>query len=646
MEGTLELLRSIDKPLAILSICGPYRSGKSYFMSRLLGSPGAFQLGHSMRACTRGIWMATTILECEEFATIFLDTEGIDAVGASETMAMSLLTLTTLLSSYLIYNSKKVPQKVDLDKMRCFSQLSTSLLAQRGDSMTTEAMKTFFPQFLWLLRDVHLAITDKEGNKITPTEFLHTRILVSECGEPTELGSSLCSLFPSLECCTLPVPSIKKEVIRNIVEQEDKLKPAFNTAVSELIQQILQQVAPKKAIDGVSLVNGSTFAALACGYVEAINTPGALPNLEQGWQAVIRLQIKEYTDKLVKEYEREMEESLKGILPLEERNLMRIHEQKLKRKKHELQQEVCRINPLNSSEDDMEPLMSQLEQEIIKWSKPDDGAEREVVSGVLFQFTTQNYSKSKQHCEELFRNLVEQFKLKDKVTEAVQSSKPLEIQMEIQAITCHYNEVAVGPAASEVLEKGLIELNQLEKTVKMIPGFPQDVKIVGSGPDRMKLSWNPPAHNPEAAELYLVSMRVEGGVWEEVKRTKHTKTLVTGLKSKKKYDFKVIATNSVMISLANVEESETEWSKAARAAVGLYFGVVLAPHIAAGAAICVFFGKEWSTATQLGAGIATVPLSLLLSPVSVPLVSVFYVHDEMKKCNVGDLTPTSEDEEQ
>ena len=151
VEATLELLRSIDKPLAVLSICGPYRSGKSYFMSRLLGSPGAFQLGHSMRACTRGIWMATTILECEEFATIFLDTEGIDAVGASETMAMSLLTLTTLLSSYLIYNSKKVPQKVDLDKMRCFSQLSTSLLAQRGDSMTTEAMKKFFPRFLWLL---------------------------------------------------------------------------------------------------------------------------------------------------------------------------------------------------------------------------------------------------------------------------------------------------------------------------------------------------------------------------------------------------------------------------------------------------------------------------------------------------------------
>ena len=119
-----------------------------------------------------------------------------------------------------------------------------------------------------------------------------------------------------------------------------------------MIQQILQQVAPKMSIDGISLVNGSTFRALVCGYVEAINTPGALLNLEQGWQAVVRLQIKEYTDKLVKEYKREMEESLKGILPLKERNLMRIHEQKLKRKEHKLQKEVCHISPVNSNKDD------------------------------------------------------------------------------------------------------------------------------------------------------------------------------------------------------------------------------------------------------------------------------------------------------
>ena len=113
---------------------------------------------------------------------------------------MSLLTLTTLLSSYLIYNSKKVPQKVDLDKMRCFTQLSTSILAQRGDSLSTGTMNKFFPHFLWLLRDVALDVTNKRGELISPTEFLHTRVLASKSGQLTDLGRSLCSLFPSLEC--------------------------------------------------------------------------------------------------------------------------------------------------------------------------------------------------------------------------------------------------------------------------------------------------------------------------------------------------------------------------------------------------------------------------------------------------------------
>ena len=204
VDDALQLLCSIDKPLAVLSICGPYRSGKSYFISRVLGNPGAFKLGHSMQACTRGIWMATTVLECQDFAIILLDTEGIDAVGASETVAMSLLTLTTLLSSFLIYNSKKVPQKVDLDKMRCFSQLSTSVLAQCGELMSIKVKKAVFPHFLWLLRDVSLIMTDREGKELGPTEFLHNRVLASELGELTELGKSLVSLFPSLECATLP----------------------------------------------------------------------------------------------------------------------------------------------------------------------------------------------------------------------------------------------------------------------------------------------------------------------------------------------------------------------------------------------------------------------------------------------------------
>ena len=269
--------------------------------------------------------MATTVLECQDFATVLLDTEGIDAVGASETMAMSLLALTTLLSSFLIYNSKNVPQKLDLSKMRCFSQLSASLLAQRRDSMSINVKKAFFPHFLWLLRDVSLTMTDTEGKQLDPTEFLHTRLLASASGELTDLGKSLVGIFPSLECATLPLSSIRSNLLRDIFNNQDKLNPKFNSKVDTLIQQILLKITPIKAVDGTVRVTGKALAALAECYVEAVNRPGALPDLDQGWQAVITLELKEYSYRLVREYEAEMEKALEEKLQVEEQCLLSIH---------------------------------------------------------------------------------------------------------------------------------------------------------------------------------------------------------------------------------------------------------------------------------------------------------------------------------
>ena len=116
-EEALTLLRTIKKPVAVLAICGPYRTGKSYFLSCLLGIPNAFQVGHTTETCTRGVWMGTTVLECEEFVLLLLDTEGTDTVREN-TGINNLLVITTLLSSCLIYNSVGVPRNTDLQKMR------------------------------------------------------------------------------------------------------------------------------------------------------------------------------------------------------------------------------------------------------------------------------------------------------------------------------------------------------------------------------------------------------------------------------------------------------------------------------------------------------------------------------------------------
>ena len=145
--------------------------------------------------------------------------------------------------------------------------------------------------------------------------------------------------------------------------------------------------------------------------MEAVNRPGALPDLDQGWQAVVRLVLKECSYKLVREYEREIKEALEGNLPMEERNLLRIHQQTLTRKKSVLREEICRVNPIHSSDEEVQPLLDQLEQDIERQSGHSNGGEEKVTGGALYQFTEQNASASKKHCEKLLADLLAKSKV-------------------------------------------------------------------------------------------------------------------------------------------------------------------------------------------------------------------------------------------
>ena len=284
--------------------------------------------------------------------------------------------------------------------------------------------------------------------------------------------------------------------------------------------------------------------------MEAVNKPGALPDLDQGWQAVVRLELKECSYKVAREYEREMEETLEGNLPMEERNLLRIHQQTLKRKKSALKEEIHRVNPLHSSDEEAQPFLDQLEEEVIQWSEPSKDGEREVTGGALYQFMVKNNKASQEYCEKLFENIFKESEVQGKIENAVKKSVCLDVQNDVRCITAKYNKMAVGPAASEVLERGLSELSQLSDILKKIPGQPRNIEVIGTGSDRIKLSWDLPEHNPEAVEEYLVYKKAQGGDWEEAARTEKTRVLVKQLESCTKYEMCVLATNSHIKGLA------------------------------------------------------------------------------------------------
>ena len=434
--------------------------------------------------------------------------------------------------------------------------------------------------------------------------------------------------------CHSPQPSTKRDIIRGIVEQQDKLKTAFNTAVDALIQQILQKVAPKKGVDGTTRVTGKALAALAGIYVEAVNRPGALPDLDQGWQAVVRLELKDVSYRLVREYEREMEESLEGNLPMEECNILRIHQQTLKKKTCVLREEIYRINPLHSSDEEVQPLLDQLEQQIVQWSQPNSDGERKVTGGSLHPFTEKNLLASKKHCEILLTNVVIESKVRETFQTAVSNSQPVDIERETSEITEEYLRKAVGPAAGEVLERGLLELSQFSDILKKIPSHPQNVKVIGECSGCVKLSWDPPAHNSDAVEVYVVYKKSKGGEWEEAARTEKTKVLVMGIKSSTRYFFNVVATNSLIESYMGKTSIVTKDSVASQVAteagkrctnftVGLLQKVFnkISPQPVRGSYgdyVGVLPPTGVHRVLLLGLFGATVPVAILLAPVFAP----------------------------
>jgi hypothetical protein len=56
IEG-VQFLRELTAPIAIMSIAGPYRTGKSFLMNSLISSDNAFTVGNTTNTTTNGLWI-------------------------------------------------------------------------------------------------------------------------------------------------------------------------------------------------------------------------------------------------------------------------------------------------------------------------------------------------------------------------------------------------------------------------------------------------------------------------------------------------------------------------------------------------------------------------------------------------------------
>ncbi|XP_078658521.1 guanylate-binding protein 7-like [Branchiostoma floridae x Branchiostoma belcheri] len=518
----LALLEGIQEPVSVLAICGPCRTWKSYILSRLLGTADAFELGHSMDPQTFGIWMGTKVLRGKDFTIVLLDTEGIDTVGASAGQDASILVLTILLSSQLIYNSQNVPYKGDLEKMQCFTRLAKGVTVKQGEKkIQTSLFRQFFPDFLWLLRDVSLDMKDEDGKEMVPSEYLKTKVLARdpddfEESQSEKVGRAILTFFPSVECTTLERPSGDNEVMKNIAQHTDSLNPNFNKGVHTLIEQLLHNARAKRGYNKASTVSGLALSIMVERYVEAVNDPNSIPALDNTWQNTVQLLRGRAVEEVIDEYNQQMQAKVatatnnwrdpleecpeNGILlkpvtsgrggkgaeyntrnPPSQPTLIDLHNELLNKVTGMLLEKVGHFG-IRSEErsyenenliDQMQKRLVQREERTISYVA-EDGSNRKqkgfvVIGGELLRYIQQNKEHSKTFCQELFERLLEP--IRKHVESPPKGYDFQQLLGELDNARQLYNEQARGPEKWIVLQEMTQNIEKLKTNFEKIDGY-------------------------------------------------------------------------------------------------------------------------------------------------------------------------------
>ncbi|XP_075422699.1 guanylate-binding protein 3-like isoform X2 [Ascaphus truei] len=292
-----EVLEKISQPVVVVSIVGPYRSGKSYLMNKLAGAwKGGFPLGHTVEAKTKGIWMwCVPHPKKREHTLILLDTEGLGDVKKGETQNdNAILSLSMLLSSAMVYNSRGTIDNDALTKMHTVTELSECIMMRSSThggeetAVADEECSGVMPLLVWVVRDFSLK-QELMGKPITEDEYLEnslrdkTPVTSLKAEHHNALKQGIRTSFPARKCFLFKNPSSDQGVTGRTLEHvpEKELDPGFVDKTKTFCQFILEN-AGAKTLKG-QVLTGCNLGRLVESYVK-VASGGSISYLERSLQ--------------------------------------------------------------------------------------------------------------------------------------------------------------------------------------------------------------------------------------------------------------------------------------------------------------------------------------------------------------------------
>lgn len=300
-----ELLESYgSRRVAIVSMCGPHNTGKSFLLNKLVeyGKRDAniFKVGAFDRLCTEGLWLWTST-ESDDDCTpllVFLDCEGFGSAQTDRQRDSQMLHLCMLLSSVLVLNTQTSLNEASFNSL---AEVFRPLELTREQGPHCER-----PGLLWLLRDFQMELRDSNGCSITPDEYLeealHTATLHSQGKDKHNsallVHQCLKSFFGNHRCATLVHPMVKQGdpgALRDTPYH--LLRSEFKAGVEALRMQLIAAChSSPKAVQGHQL-GCLSLVTLLRQLVSTLNNRQAL-DLNAAWQQVQHAVCSRLTDEL------------------------------------------------------------------------------------------------------------------------------------------------------------------------------------------------------------------------------------------------------------------------------------------------------------------------------------------------------------
>ena len=384
-----------------------------------------------------------------------------------------------------------------------FAKLATSIAVKDISAPEMFDLKNYFPNFLWLLRDVILTVPpDQDGKPRTPSEYLKMEVLkrgtAFEETADDKIGRAILTVFPTIECMTIQPPSANPKVMQDIVTKQDCLEPEFNEKVEHLVEYLLQKVKAKNGFVEGKLVDGPLLAAMTRQFVEAVNEPDAILCISDTWQAAVEIRCKKVLDQMAQEYTQEMKQKIAEVgLPMEEDSvddqstskpctLLGLHRSILLQKTEVLMKQVGHfvsgpalsegggMSSFNraSLSDELERRTAIFEDTIVT-IQGQQLRKRMVIGGILFDFAKRNHSESLSRCQAVFTELYWN-NVEEKIQEGNISYTFEKLSDDLAELQEKYHQMAIGPARWEVYAEQESFVRSQVRNYERLRGFKKE----------------------------------------------------------------------------------------------------------------------------------------------------------------------------